>query len=321
MRLMKLLGVLGLVTVGGAGMAAGCGGSEDDGGGTTTTDQGCEQTEPACSVGGCVALKDNAGQEKFGLRMSQLTVTAPEALTNPTVQQIVGQGVLLNLESCRLTGKGTFNWLFEMDMTTSMVRTGGALPRQDPRAGGYCFLDEQEGTFPIKPVTVAYTLADGEISAVLGDLLVPIYEELVPTSTPILLPLKAARVEGLKLSADNNCVGTYNAEGLLPPDRCLPSVDYPAFVDGASLEAHILLEEADQVVVEDLGQSLCVLLGGSGSSDGANPVSRCKRDAQGMIELKGDFCSTTGAAGGCQDSFRLSATFAASAIAIDGICP
>jgi hypothetical protein len=300
----------------------GCGGSEDDGGGATQTEEGCAQTEAACSVGGCVALKDNTGLEKFGLRMSQLTVTAPEALTNQTVRQIVGQGVLLNLESCRLTGKGTFNWLFEIDMAAGMVRTGGALPRQDPRAGGYCFLDEQEGTFQIKPVMVPFTNADGVLSADVGDLLVPIYDEITPTGAPILLPLKAAKVEGFTLSADNNCVGTYNAEGLLPADRCLSSVDVPAFVDGASLDAHILLEEADEVVVEDLGQSLCVLLGGSASSDGASPVAHCKRDAQGMIELKGDYCSTTGASGGCQDAFRLSATFAASAIAIDdGVCP
>ncbi|WP_063796624.1 hypothetical protein [Chondromyces crocatus] len=316
MRFMKLMGVVGLLAMAGGGALVGCDGSDADI--TPLPDDECAQTEPTCSVGGCVALTDNADKSTFGLRMSQLTLTAPTALTGATVQQIVGGGVLMNLEACRLTGQGTFNWLLEFDKTAGTVRTGGALPRKNPREG-YCFISAQEGAFTIEPVTVPYADDGGKLSANVGDLLVPIYLALDPPGTPILLPLKDARVTELSLSADNNCVGTYNADGLLPSDRCLPSRDYPAFVDGASLDAHVTLEEADQVIVEDLGQTLCVLLGGSSSGDGATP-NRCARDANGAIVLKGDFCSTTGTAGGCQDAFSLSATFAASAVDISGIC-
>lgn len=317
MRLMRLVGVLGVVAAGGAISAVGCGGSDD-----TTPPPGdgdCAQTDQACAGGGCVALTDNSGKTSFGLRMSQLTVTKPAALTTAIVDNIVGGGVRMNLESCRLTGLGTFNWLLQFDTTAGMVKTGGALPRTDPRAG-YCFINSTIGMTPIAPVNVAYTMDAGAMTAEVGDIQVPIYTDLAATEAPILLPLKGARVSQLGLSADNNCVGTYNAEGLLPSDRCLPDSDHPAFVDGATLEGYIILEDADQVLVEDINQTLCVLLGGTASGDGGSP-NRCKRDAMGAIELQGDFCSTTLSAGGCADAFTLGATFAASAVEITGDCP
>lgn len=317
MRLMKLVGVLGILSAGGVMAAAGCGGGDD----TTPppADGDCAQVEAACQGGGCVALADNAGKTTFGLRMSQLTVTRPPALTTQIVENIVGGGVRMNLETCRLTGLGTFNWLLQFDTTAGMVKTGGALPRTDPRAG-YCFITDTIGTTPIAPVNVAFTASGGAMAADVGDIQVPIYTDLAATEAPILLPLKGARVSQLALSADNNCVGTYNAEGLLPADRCLPNKEHPAFVDGATLEGYIILEDADQVLVEDVNQTLCVLLGGLTSGDGGEP-NRCKRDASGAIELKGDFCSTTLSAGGCADSFMLGATFAASAVEITGDCP
>ena len=318
MRLSKLWGVLGLLVIAGAASAAGCGGDEDGSGGATSGTEDCSQKDPACQGGACVALADNAGKTTFGLRMAQLTVTRPAALTNQLVQSIVGNGVLMNLEQCRLTGLGTFNWLLEFDTTSGMLRTGGALPRTDPRQG-YCFLDEMVGGFPVQPVTVAYQGDGGVLSADVGDIQVPIYTDLAATETPILLPLKAARVTQATLSADNNCMGTYNAEGLLPPDRCLPSRDIPTFVEGAALEGHIILEDADQVLVEDLNQSLCVVLAGTDAQ--YNDNGKCARDASGAILFKGDYCSTTGSDGGCQDAVKLGATFAASAVDITGICP
>ena len=42
----------------------------------------------------------------------------------------------------------------------------------------------------------------------------------------------------------------------------------------------------------------------------------CATDSMGNIVAKGDFCSTTDAPGGCQDSYWLAATFAASAAKI-----
>lgn len=319
MRLMRLVGVLGVVAAGGAIAAAGCGGSDD----TTTPPPGdgdCAQIEPACQGGGCVALADNAGKTSFGLRMSQLTVTRPAALTTDIVDNIVGGGVRMNLETCRLTGLGTFNWLLQFDTTAGMVKTGGALPRVNPREG-YCFLNDTFGGTAIAPVNIATTTdATGAMSAEIGDIQVPIFEDLTASGLPIILPLKGARVTQQVLSADNNCIGTYNAEGLLPVDRCLPSKDIPAFIDGATLEGYIILEDADQVLVADVNQTLCVLLGGTAAGDGGSPI-RCKRDATGAIELKGDFCSTTQSAGGCQDSFMLGATFAASAVEITGDCP
>lgn len=325
MNITKILVGMGLLGMAGATSVAGCGG-EDSQSTTGQTAADCAQTDPLCSVGECVALADNSGQTKFGLRMSQLTVTRPEVLTSLTVGKIVSDGVRLNLLDCRLNGQGTFNWLLELDTQAGTLRTGGALPEQDP-TGGYCFVNSATGDFQVEPVTVPAPVVDGAFSAEVGDILVPIYLQIEPPGTPIILPLKAGRITDAKISTDNNCIGKYNSEGLLPTDRCLPSPEYPAFVDGASLDGYITLEEADKVIVEDVGQSLCVLLAGPDPDgmyhDGGSP-KRCKRDANQAIVLQGDWCSTTNSAAtaGCADSFALGATFAASAVTIKpDVCP
>ena len=85
----------------------------------------------------------------------------------------------------------------------------------------------------------------------------------------------------------------------------------------ASLGGYITLTEANTVPVPQLSESLCVLLTGASSVDTSNPNEKtCKKDAGGNIIAKGDFCSTTQAPGGCQDSFWFAATFAASAAKI-----
>jgi hypothetical protein len=320
-RFSNVLVVLGLGALAGAASLAGCGGGDDASTTGTAAQTDCSQTDPQCMIGGsaCVGLVDNSAKPAFGLRMAQLTITKPAALTSVVVNNIVSEGVLLNLPDCRLTGLGTFNWLIELDTTTNMVRTGGALPQADP-TNGYCFVDEMVDTFHLQPVTVAVTLADGKFSADVGDILVPIYQELDPPGTPIILPLRAARVTDASLSPDNNCVGEYNAQGLLPVDRCTPTQEIPAFIDGATLDGFITLEEADQVIVPDIQQSLCVLLAGLEQSDGGMP-QRCQKDPNGAIIAQGDWCSTTNTAGGCADSYALGATFAASAVQINGICP
>lgn len=324
MRTSKILVGLGLSALAGAASTAGCGGDDTSASTTAPATQDCAQTEPLCTVGECVSLADNTGKTKFGLRMSQLTVTKPEVLTTVTVGKIVSDGVRLNLLDCRLNGQGTFNWLLELDTAAGTLTTGGALPQADPTKG-YCFVDSTVGPFAIQSVTVPAPVVDGKFSAEVGNVLVPIYLQIDPPGTPIILPLRGGRISEATLSADNNCIGSYNTEGLLPVDRCLPSQEIPAFIDGASLDGYITLEDADQVIVEDVQQSLCVLLAGPDPdgmyNDGGTP-KRCKRDAADAIVLQGDWCAITDAPAdaGCADSFALGATFAASGVQITGVC-
>jgi hypothetical protein len=327
MRFRKVLVVLGMGALAGAGAIAGCGG--DDGGTAGTTggqSASCAQTAPLCTAvdSECVALFDNKGKTTFGLRMAQLTITKPDILAGVTIGKIVSDAVRMNLQQCHLNGTGTFSWLIEFNTTTGKVRTGGALPQADPTKG-YCFVDTMVGTFHIQPIEVDAPITDGTFAADVGDLIVPIYLGADPGGTPITLPLHQAKLTNGSISADNNCIGKYNAEGLDPDNLCLPDPENPAFINGAGLDAYITIEEADQVEVADIGQSLCVILSGDPGTygDGASPIAHCKRDANDAITLEGDWCASTNSAGtaDCHDAFLLGAEFAASGVEITGICP
>jgi hypothetical protein len=147
---------------------------------------------------------------------------------------------------------------------------------------------------------------------------VPIFDDTTGNSY-ILLPLRQARIFDATLSADGNCIGKHNADGLTTIDQCLSSVpDYPAFVAGASLDGFITLEDADTVIVPQLGASLCTVIA-MNENDGGSP-KKCVRDGENKITYVGDWCSETNTAGGCKDAVRLGATFSASAAKITGDC-
>lgn len=332
MRLSKvfallLSGLAGAVAMGAMGCdggkttGTGGGGGSPTGGGDTGGSTGA--CAPACDANDgiksdCVAITDNSGAATYGLRMGQLTLEKPAALTNPVVAGLIESGVTMNLKDCNLTGDGTFSWLLQFDSATGKLKTGGAKPVTDPSAG-YCFVDEMLGGIQVSPLEVdAAPDADGKFSVTVGgDVVVPIFLDADATSF-VLLPLKAAKIINATLSSDQNCIGTYNADKLLPEDSCEPSGDVTRFTDAATLDAHITLEDADSVVIESLGQSLCVLLTGD-AGNGMTP-KQCARDMNGAIIAKGDWCSTTDSAGGCQDAFKLGATFAASAVKVTGNC-
>lgn len=82
------------------------------------------------------------------------------------------------------------------------------------------------------------------------------------------------------------------------------------FDKAGAVAGFVTLEDADAVKIADLGQSLCAFLTGSVGPDG-----KCERTGS-ALKAKGDYCSTTGEPGGCEDSVWIAATFAASAVAV-----
>jgi hypothetical protein len=216
-----------------------------------------------------------------------------------------------------LDGKATFNWLLQMDTVAKTITTGGAKPVMSP-AQGYAFDVEmivQGGTmFDIKPATMGVTLTpqpDGStaFSASQGvDLVMPVYLD-AQAMTVVLLPLRSLRFSNGLLSKDHNCIGAFNSNGLDPASNCLHDGQNPAFLTGVDFDGFITIADADKVVVDPLAESLCALL--SGSSNGAQPVAKCK------VGTLGDYCSTTHAPGGCADSFQLSGKLAASGVTIN----
>jgi len=179
----------------------------------------------------------------------------------------------------------------------------------------------------VQPVTVSTTMnSDGSFTS---DLIPKLYVPIFVPSTQagamgksvIVLPLTHSKVENVTLSENNNCIGNYNADAVTPLSGTNTCTDDPStcarWTTAGSLGGYITLDEADQVLVPQLSESLCVLLtGGAQEMMNASGEQVCKRDGSGNVMPKGDYCSTTNSAGGCADSFWLAATFAASAAKI-----
>ena len=319
-----------LMVLAGALAMAACGSSDGDSSSSSSSSGSCAPTNAACPAlaikSDCLGLVDNAGKDKFALRLSQLSITAPKVLTDAFVAKLVGDGVFINLPTCNLAGQGTFSLITEFDRKAGKLRVGGAKPEQNP-AGGYCFANDPANN--IAPVEVAATFTAGGGFSIdpIAAITLPIYLDIAASST-VYLPLRMATLVKGTISADNNCIGSFNASGLQPANQCKPDLEVGInyFVDGATLEGHIQLEEADAVVIDLLNpkQTLCVLLSGDDKMFGEadkDGVIRCKRDANMKIVLEGDWCSATNSAGGCKDSYRLQSTIAGSSVKVRTDCP
>lgn len=339
MRLSNVILVLSLGTIGAVGSLVGCGsdsttgstgtggsGATSTGTGDTTSSGNTDPCTPGASCAGskseCLALADYKDKPQFSLRMADLTVTAPAALTAGLVSTVVKGGVTMDLKECNLTGTGTFSWLLQFDTATGKLKAGGAKPTETP-VDGYSFVDEMIAGFQISPVVADAPITAGKFAMTTGiDLTVPIYLDVMASGV-VLLPLHSAKLAGT-ISADNNCIGKYNSAGLKPADNCTATPDIPTFIgaDGkedsdGTLDGFITIEEADTVLISAIKQSLCVILSGDAAQfgDGATPA-KCKRDAGGKIVFQGDWCAASNDAA-CTDAVKLQAKFAASAVKVN----
>jgi hypothetical protein len=290
------------------------------------TDESCSPPASACPTSpcnassACLAMADNGGKTTQDFRIRKLNVTAPPALALQFIQQgVIDQGI--NLKNyCGEGGDGSFSWLIRLDTTNNQVTTGGAPPTTDPFHTGYCFVNAGISGLPVKPVTINVTKqSDGSYTSdVIDKLYVPIYIQGDPNNV-VVLPLSKSKVQGVTVSTDGNCIGSYNPTGVGAPDPTGVCLDQDPsscqrWHTAGSLGGFITLNEADGVNVVTLGKSLCVLL--TQGSSTTNAGKNCAKDANGNVTAKGDFCSTTDSPGGCQDSSWLAATFAASAALI-----
>ena len=315
------------VAIGGCAVLA-FGACSDDPPVTTPTPTGeCAPSDASCPslavTSDCQALTDNSGKDSFALRIAQLSLEKPAGLVEEFVYKIVATGVYWDLPQCNITGDGTFSWITVFDKTTGKLKSGGAKPVADP-SQGYCF--DYDAANAVQPVEVDANLGDdGSFETdPIPLVVVPIYQDL-EAKDAIYLPLRDARIHTAKISGDQNCIGSFNASGLEPGNLCLS--DYTAdpyvetYVNGGILDGFITLEDADEVLVPQLNQTLCVLLSGDSSEfgEGADPI-KCKRDG-GNIVFEGDFCSTTKEAGGCNDAVELRARIAAAAVEMRSDCP
>lgn len=272
---------------------------------------GCALDEARCgSPATCLPLADNAGRDVLDLRVRRLNIAAPAALASPFIQNtVVNSGIDLAEPACAERGTGLFSWLLRVDKAAGTLVTGGAPPASDPLGQGFCFAAFDLGGTKVQPISTRIEFV-GDTFKTLDrrDVNIPIFlsQQL---SSAILLPIRDARIEGVTLSADGNCIGAFNAAALDPScaeDRAL----CVKWSTAGALGGFITLEEADGVTIRDLNnKSLCAFLA-------AEADLTCRRDARGEIAFKGDYCSKDKSPGSCEDSVWLAATFAASAATI-----
>jgi hypothetical protein len=268
----------------------------------------CAAAEPSC-----VGLADNAGQSRFGLRITQLDMKTPALLRTGVIGEILRTDVLPAVPACRLDGEGSITWLLRFDTAKGTLELGGASPVSDP-ASGYAFLDQMMSGRRVAPASFAAKPdANGRVVVAEGrDLTLPLY---LDASEVVLVPLRAARIAEAVLSPSQGCIGVYNAAGLRPEDGCLPDAAHPAFVSGGSFAGLIALEDADTVVLPSFAETLCAYLSGDPAKYGAqraDGVLACRREAS-AIAFRGDACTTSGS---CGDAVAISADFAASSVVL-----
>ncbi|MFT3774380.1 MAG: hypothetical protein QM820_54165 [Minicystis sp.] len=308
-----------LVAVGLAGCAGESGGGETGPGNTGTGTSlvcGVPASCPAVERE-CLGLVDNSGKSRFGLRISEIHVRAPEALAAGLIGRALATDVRPANMACNLDGTGTASWLLRFDTDAGTLKIGGARPVVDPTKG-YAFVDEVIRGQHVRPAKLDVAVAaDGSFATEAPrDLLLPIF--LDTYGKAIVFPLRAARLGAGALSVSHGCIGRYDAAGLDPANACLPDDDQRAFVPGASIEGILVLEDADRAVIDSSALSLCARLAGADpalvTTDAAG-VTVCRRDAGGRILLLGNACSIAGE--GCADAVAVRADFAASAVRIE----
>lgn len=284
------------------------------------SDNSCPGSGTECKIGDkatcgdpttCKPLADNTGKPTIDLRVRRLLVVSPSTLSAPVIQNsVVTKGVDLKSPACGEKGDGAFNWLIRLDKAAGTITTGGAPPSDDVVGKGFCFYKQNVNGLEIKSETIKTTVTGDTFSTDPIPLLnVPIFVN-GDVKNVVILPIRDAVLKSAKLSNNNNCVGKFNPKalddtcGVKDPDTCSPWG-----TDGA-IGGYITLADADKVDVSVTQSSLCVIL----TQTPKGPDNRCQASA---LQGTGDYCSTTKSAGGCKDSFWLSATFAASAIKIN----
>lgn len=320
-----------------------CGGSDDDDTGTAGTGGGsgsgggssaCQPTLDECYVAGaegpgkeCLAKADFSAADVTMLRVSSHQVASPTALAQPFVQDsVISKKSALKEPQCNINGLGQFNLLMAIDTVAKELTLGGGVPQElvGPAKEGTCwasFTDEAT-SIQVAPFKSTYTESNGTLTADFPSFVMPIYlEDKVSTNgdTYVLVPLHEVTVTA-KLSADKNCIGRYAAETLSTDFSCQPAQGEFSWEPAGRYEGYITVEEADDVFVVSLGQSLCVVLTGDPSKwKGTDNTCATSTGftSEGALP-KGDWCSTTNSEGGCQDSWRLVIDIAAQAIDIRG---
>lgn len=308
-------------------------GTDDDGNVITS----CVPTAESCFAAGpqgpgseCLALHDNTGADEVTLRVRGLKNTGPPALVQSFFfDSVLRPAFTINQPECLQTGEDRWNWLFALDFTTMMARTGGGPPQSiiGPPKDGNCFDDFVASGINVRASEAPFTAvenADGtrDIEMVFGTAEEPaalaIYIDQTLDNFSLLPTIRIQY--NFTLSADGNCVGSFDASNISPTSGCSPvSGEIPWNITDGSFDGIITVELADEVRIDTLDQSLCVLL----TQDTArwkNPETGKCAGSPGFMASgglpEGDWCSDN--TSNCTDSWRLQGNMALAGFKING---
>lgn len=272
---------------------------------------GCAIDESRCGTAAtCLPLGDNRGRTVLDFRIRRLNIAAPDSLAALEFQQKVTiPSIDLNSPECGEHGVDSWAWLMRLDREKKTLTTGGAPPSTDPFKLGYCFFNSEREGKKIAPAANVPVRLDGAVfsSGATAKLTMPLFVGGDPKAL-ILLPISDFAVRNVAISAEDNCIGAFNARAL--NGTCAEDLGKCSkWRTAGAMAGYISLEDADGIDVSAFKQSLCALLT---KFKGA----KCPRDSGGKITLEGDYCGATRTACGCRDSFWVAATFAASAVRI-----
>jgi len=216
-------------------------------------------------------------------------------------------------------GSESFNWLVQIDRKNNKLKTGGARKSTDHKT--FAFLDGEkvDGSAldsicpgfkgPADPVDMSaiefpITFTGNTFKTdKLPKVNIPIFDGTVP----IILPIVDGLIKQVTISADGNCIGKWSKDFWCDGDTLGWQTD-------GVLTGKITVEDADKVPVKTAGcQSLCAILANDASKTSGK---LCKRGPDGKIPNIGDAKVLVD-----NDSFQLSATFAASGVTISSTSP
>lgn len=294
----------------------------------TTAAQACgpkELSEKTCSPtdGGagcpsgtfCGALtRNDLSSDIVNLRMTHLLFWYP-----PVLRKVAPFLVHPQTNAKCAGGQEVLNQLLQFDTVQKKLKVGSARPSTDGVT--FHFLTE---TFPasyfaeacpgatrlppaaieLKPYQVPFTISAANFTT---DTMARMFIASFDTTkkVPSIVPIVDVSLKKLTLSADRNCIGSFD-----PNYGCIEN-DSLGWTTGGLIVGKIPLEEADDIPVPIGGcQSLCAVLADNPDLvDGAN----CKRVGGKLVEF-GDTCV---GGTGCKNAMWVSAAFSAHAVKIE----
>lgn len=311
---------------------------------TTSNNTTCDPSQPGtcyqptcCQIvkdSKCMAKVENSSSPRKTLRISQLRVQAPAKLASSLVQNTIVSPAVTQLDpECGfkdVNKGGLFNWLIDFDTSAKKLRTGGARAVEKIDEG-YCFLKADFTGVQVEPILVDMNFDAGtgafSTAAQIPRLAVPIFQKRDPKDIPILLPLRNVEIYDGVLDTNGNCIGRFRGEsGELDGDcktltNDVTSPEAYLFENGGKIRGVITLEEANQVKIVDLNQTLCALLVKPNATEKQGDFTSCKQEGGKLAPEVFASADAESTPGGAKDAVKLAAEFAASSIKItDGEC-